>query len=69
MKLLRKTWFKIIISVIGGGAITELIHILTGDPNRPMIFNPSLVIAIILYFGITFGVHIYDYYKVRSNNN
>ena len=46
----------------------ELLHISTGDPNRPMEFNPSLVVAVILYFAITFGIYMYDYYKIKSNN-
>ena len=49
MKLLRKTWFRVIISLIGGGMTAELLHILSGDPNRPMEFNPSLVVAVILF--------------------
>lgn len=69
MKLLRKTWFKIIISLIGGGMTAELLHISTGDPNRPMEFNPSLVVAVILFFAITFGIYVFDYYKMKSGNN
>jgi len=69
MKLLRKTWFKIIISLLGGGMTAELLHISTGDPNRPMEFNPSLGVAIILYFMITFLIYIYDFYKAKSEHN
>lgn len=69
MKLLRKTWFKIIISLIGGGMTAELLHISTGDPNRPMEFNPSLVVAVILYFGITFSIYLFDYNKIKSEDN
>lgn len=66
MKLLKQIWFKIVISLIGGGMAAELLHISTGDPNRSMEFNPSLVFALILYFTITFGIYLYDYYKVKS---
>ncbi len=47
----------------------ELLHISTGDPNRPMEFNPSLVVAVILFVAITFGIYLYDYYKIKSNNS
>ena len=67
MKLLRKTWFKIVISLIGGGVTAELLHISTGDPNKPMEFIPSLLVAVILFFTITFGVFLYDYYKIKSD--
>lgn len=69
MKLLRKTWFKIIISLIGGGMTAEILHIKTGDPNRPMEFNPSVVLAVILFIALTFGIYLFDYYKIKSNNN
>lgn len=65
MKLLRKTWFRIIISLIGGGMTTELLHITTGNPNRQMEFNPSLIVAVILFFAITFGIYIYDVYRTN----
>lgn len=56
MKLLRQTWVKIIISIIGGGTVAELLYISTGNPNGPMEFNPSLVVAVILYIAIAFGL-------------
>ena len=68
MELLRKTWTKVIFSLIGGGMITELLHVLTGDPNRPTEFNPSLILAVILYFALTIGIYLYDYYKIKSDN-
>ncbi len=68
MKLLRKTWFKIVISLLAGGIISEIIHISTGDPNRPMEFNPTLIFAVILYFSITFGFYLYDFYKVKADS-
>lgn len=69
MKLLRKTWLRIIISLIGGGMTAELLHIYTGDSNRPMEFNPSLVVAVILFIAITFGIYLYDYYKIKSDDS
>jgi hypothetical protein len=54
MKYLEKTWVRVIISLIGGGMVTEIIHISTGDPNRPMTANFSLLFAIIIYVLMTF---------------
>lgn len=48
---LRRTWVRIIISLFAGGAISELIHITTGDPNRTQETNLSLLYAVIV-FGI-----------------
>ena len=50
MDALRKTWVRIIISLFGGGMASELIHVLTGDPNRPMTTNLSLLYALIIFF-------------------
>ena len=69
MKLLRKTWFKIVISLIGGGIIAELIHITTGDPNRPMKFNPTLIVAVILFLIISLGVYVNDLFTKKSNDD
>ena len=49
MKYLKKTWVRIIVSLIGGGMATELIHISTGDPNRPRTENHSLFYGIVIY--------------------
>ncbi len=51
MQFLRKIWVRIIVSLIGGGVVSEIIHISTGDPNRPT--NNSLTIV---YSLIIFGV-------------
>jgi hypothetical protein len=57
MKFLQKTWIRVIISLFGGGMISEIIHISTGDPNRPT--NPGsntfivLSAAVIIYFLLT----------------
>ena len=56
MNLLRKVWFRIIISLIGGGFITELIHVSTGEPNRPMKSNYSLLYGVIIFIVLTFIV-------------
>ncbi len=49
MKYLKKTWIRVLVSLIGGGMATELIHISTGDPNRPMTVNQSLLFAVIIF--------------------
>jgi hypothetical protein len=60
MKYLRKTWVKVIVSLIGGGMATELIHISTGDPNRPMTTNNSLLYGVILFVILSFIVQYVD---------
>jgi len=35
MKYLKVTWIRIVISLFSAGIINEIIHISTGDPNRP----------------------------------
>jgi len=54
--LLQKTYFRIIISLLGSGLIQEIIHINTGDPNRPQESNPLLFIfsTILIYFLFTY---------------
>jgi hypothetical protein len=49
MSYLENNWVRIIVSLFGGGAISEIIHISTGDPNRPMTTNPSILYAILVY--------------------
>lgn len=61
MEYLKKTWVRVIISLIGGGMLTEIIHISTGDPNRPMTTNLSL-----LYAAIIFAVLTFILYKVNN---
>ena len=53
MKFLEKTWIRVIVSLIGGGMVSEIIHISTGDPNRPMTTNLSLLFALIIYVLMT----------------
>jgi hypothetical protein len=52
--LLRKTWFRVIISLFAGGAVTELIHISTGDPDRPRSSNLTLLYALIIFAVLSF---------------
>lgn len=49
MNLLRKNWFLVIISLLAGGLITEIIHLLTGNPTRPWTTNITLLYALIIY--------------------
>ena len=50
---MKNNFIRIIVSLILGGAITELIHISTGDPNRPQEHNFSIFFAIIFYVAFT----------------
>lgn len=61
MKTIRKPWVQILISLIGGGMITEIIHISTGDPNRPMENNFSILYALIIYGILTMIIKYIDY--------
>ena len=62
MKYIRQTWSRFLISLFGGGILSELIFISTGDPNRPRqngdlaSFTPLLTMAII-YSTLTFIVN------------
>jgi len=56
MKYLRIIWVRIIISLLAGGMVSELIHISTGDPNRPVTTNFSVLYALIIYGILTFWV-------------
>jgi hypothetical protein len=56
MKYLQKKWVRIIVSLFIGAMISEIIHISTGDPNRPRPDSESAVMivsAIILYYLLT----------------
>jgi hypothetical protein len=56
MKYLKKTWIRVILSLIGGGFISEVIHISTGDPNRQRADNNLLIYfgsALIIYLMLT----------------
>lgn len=56
MKHIKITWIRVVISLLGGGFISELIHISTGDPNRPITSNLSLFYALIVYVVLTYIV-------------
>lgn len=56
MHYLTNTWIRVIISLLGGGMLTELIHISTGDPNRPMTMNLSWLYALVVYAMLTWLV-------------
>jgi hypothetical protein len=49
MQFLRKVWVRILVSLLGGGMVTEIIHISTGDPNRPQTNNLTLLYALIIF--------------------
>jgi len=49
MKYLRKIWVRIIISLFFSSFFAELIHVLTGDPNRPRGENFTLLYAVIIF--------------------
>ena len=53
MKYLEKLWVRVLVSLFVGGMLTEIIHISTGDPNRPQTSNPSLFYAALLFVVIT----------------
>ncbi len=56
MNILRKTWVRIVLSLLAGGLVTELIHISSGDPNRASTTADSywvLIIAFVCYFILT----------------
>jgi len=56
MKYLKIIWVRIIICLFAGGLISELIHVSTGDPNRPMRTNLSVIYGLIVYGLLTFIV-------------
>jgi hypothetical protein len=66
MQLIRKIWFRILISLIGGGAVVEIYHLTTGDPNRVMTSNPSLWVAAFIFVIFTVGIYLYDYWQFRQ---
>ena len=66
MKYLRKPWLRIIISLIGGGIIMELLHITTGDPNRPMGANFSLLFGFIVFAAISFYIRLVDWRRSKD---
>jgi hypothetical protein len=57
MKYLQNKAIRIALSIFGGGMASELIHISTGDPNRPTNPTTNFIIivggAIIIYYVLT----------------
>jgi len=60
MKYLRIIWVRIFVSLLGGGMLSELMHISTGDPNRPMETNPTLIFAVIIFVILSFIIKNLD---------
>jgi hypothetical protein len=53
MNLLRKPWFRVIVSLLAGGLAQEIIHISTGDPNRPQTTNLALLYGLVVFALLT----------------
>jgi hypothetical protein len=56
MKYLQKTGIRILISLFAGGMVAEILHITTGDPNRPEGNGSSFIVlgvAFIAYLLLT----------------
>ena len=60
MKHLKKVWIRIIVSLLLGGITSETLHISTGDPNRPMTTNLTLLYALIAFVVLTLVVKKFD---------
>ena len=58
MGLIQKNWLRIILSLFAGGLTAELIHITTGEPNRPMESNLSILYAVVIYIMLTLLVRV-----------
>lgn len=54
MKYLEKIWVRAIVSLLAGGMVQEIVHISTGDPNRPETPGISLIFLITVF--VTFFV-------------
>jgi hypothetical protein len=66
MGLLQKTWFRLVISLFGGGLVAETIRISTGDPNRPIEESSRilpLVYGLIIYIILTSVIRKYGKIK------
>jgi hypothetical protein len=55
MKYIKITWIRVVVSLLAGGIISELIHISTGDPNRPNSAAgiATIIAALIVYLLLT----------------
>lgn len=56
MKYLRSAGIRIIVSLFAGAFLSELIHIMTGDPNRPRTSSMTLICAIVIFVILTIVV-------------
>lgn len=56
---MRKVWVRVIVSLFLGGAVSEGIHISTGDPNRPQENNFAILYAVIAYVILTIAVNLF----------
>ncbi|MNK27343.1 hypothetical protein D3C87_456970 [compost metagenome] len=56
---MRKVWVRVLISLFLGGAVSEGIHISTGDPNRPQETNFTILYAVIAFLILTITVNIF----------
>lgn len=56
MIYLNNKFIRIIVCLFLGGAASELIHISTGDPNRPETTNFTLLYASMFY--IAFSIYV-----------
>ena len=68
MIYLRKVWVRVIVSLIGGGMIMELLHITTGDPNRPVLANFSLLFGVIIFAVISFSIRLADWQRSKNTD-
>jgi len=57
-----------IISFIGGGIIMELLHITSGDANRHMGANFSLLFGVIIFAGISLYIRLVDWRKSKDED-
>jgi hypothetical protein len=58
--MLKKNWVLVIVSLFLGGLVTEIIHVSTGDPNRPRTTNLSLLYGIIIFVVLKVMIKISD---------
>ena len=50
MKYLQKNWIRILVSLLAGGFASEIIHISTGDPDRPTTSGENYIVLIFAAF-------------------
>lgn len=61
MKFLEKVWIRILVSLLGASFTIELVHVSTGDPNRPDAPGTSTImlsLAVFIFFVLTMYVRI-----------